>query len=374
MSYFLTEEQELFRKTVREFVDKEVRPRAAEIDETDEFPMDLWKRCAELGLTGISYPEEYGGLGADMVTELMVMEEIGKACPTLALILDVNLYTIGEILGLGTTEQKEKFVPDLASGRRIGGIASTQSQGSSNMAEWGIGAQLEGDHYVVNVTKVFQTNSLHSGTIVLSVMSEEGLIKLIVDKANTPGIETGHIERKMGLKGSDTGTIVFNNVKVPVENKLESLPFGKYSTVPFMDIGAICLGIAEEAYEKTKNYLLQRTKSFRPLASFNNISIDLAKIAADIELARSLIYTAGRLFDTRGEAGYLPFICKAWTSEMAVRNVSRCIEFYGNVGYSEETGLTRLLRDVQGLCIAEGSTGLLYAVMANMAGLPAALA
>ena len=206
MSHFYSEDQYLFRDTVREFVNSEVRPAAPEIDRSGKFPAELWKRCGELGLTGIIVPEEYGGLGETVVSELMVMEELGKACPALALILDVNCYTIGNLLDKGNAEQIAAYVPDLAAGKKLGGLSMTEGPGSLNFKEWSISASRKDDGFVVNCTKLFQTNSVQSDVIVATLRTEEGIRNFIVDM-DTPGIERGFVENKMGLAGSDTGTI-----------------------------------------------------------------------------------------------------------------------------------------------------------------------
>jgi alkylation response protein AidB-like acyl-CoA dehydrogenase len=298
----------------------------------------------------------------------MVMEEIGKASPTLGLILDVNLFTLGELMGSATPEQQKKYIPDLACGKKIGGLSSTEAQGSINMAEWNIGAVREGDHYLLNSTKLFQTNSCHASTIVITLLSPEGPVKLIVDM-DTPGIETGHIERKMGLNGSDTGTIVFKNVKVPAENLMPPTP-SPYGSVPFLDVAAICLGIAQEAYDRTFAYLSQRTKNHKKMVIVNGVGTELAKMAIEIELARNLIYNGGRMFDEGQPIYLIAPMAKAWVSELAVRTASRCIELNGAVGYCEDTGLCRLLRDAQGLCIAECSTQIQYALIQMGLGIP----
>lgn len=368
MYEYLNDDQQLIQAAVREFVDREVRPRAAEVDRTHEFPMDLYQKAAELGLTGIIVPEEYEGAGLDMVTEAMVMEEIGRACPALALCLDVNYYTMSEILGYGAEEQKRKYLPDLATGRKIGGLSSTEAPGSSNRSEWPNGAKLEGDFWRVNVTKLLQTNCVRSGVIVMNVKTEEkGSIKLIIER-EFEGVQTGAVENKIGLNGSDTGEINFVDVMVPVENELVVRP-SNYYALARTDVAAICLGIAEEAFDKTFEYLTTRTKNFKPLASFGAVGSELSRIATEIELARNTIYASAKVFDEGGDPGIMSYMAKAWTSEMAVRNVARCIELFGGAGVIEDAGLARLLRDAMALCVAEGSTHLTDAIVQDKLGI-----
>lgn len=356
MSNFFNEDQLLLRESIRRFMDEEVRPRALEIDKTHDFPMDLYKRCAELELTGITVPTEYGGMGGDMTTELMLMEELGRACPALGLIVDVNYYCMGTLLDKASPEQKQKYLPKMVTGEIIGAISSTEPPGSSNQREWGIGAVRDGDYYIVNTSKIFCTSSRYFGVVVLAVMTPEGPIKLIIDR-ETPGLSSGHVEHKMGLHGSDSGTLVLKDVRVPAANAIPYMG-GSRSIIPFMDVGAVCLGVAQEAFDKTYAYLSQRSKCGGIITQVGYVGVELAKIATEIELARNMVYSAGRMVEEDKPAQKQAAICKGWISEMAIRTVSRCIELSGNVGYIEETGLSKMLRDVQGLAIAEGSTGL----------------
>lgn len=368
-SHFLNDDQQLMREAVRNFVDEEVRPRVGEIAETAEYPYDLYQRAAELGLTGLNIPEEYGGLGLGLTTEVMMLEEIGRACPTLALALQVNSYCMSEILAYGTEEQKLKWLPDLATGRRIGGISSTEAPGSTNRPEWPVGVVRDGDEYVVNVTKLLQTNVLRSGTIVLNLKGEEGNVKLIVDKENTPGIEAAGVYHKIGLTGSDTGELTMQDVRVPAENELAA--DGKFvlSGGPKILCAAISLGIAEEAFERVLEYLKQRTKDFKPLASFGTVGSELAKMATEIELLNSQVYTAAYLDELGGNTAKEGFMAKAYGSELAVRTVSRCIELFGGVGTMVEMGLGRMWGDAQALCIAECSSTMISSIIQSHLGI-----
>jgi alkylation response protein AidB-like acyl-CoA dehydrogenase len=368
MSYFLTEEQELVRNSVRQFADEELRPVAARIDKDGEFPTDLWRKAAELGYTGVCVPEELGGLGADVTTEILIMEEIGKVIPTLGLIIDVNLFTTYMILGLGTDAQKAKYVPDLAKGVKIGALSSTEAPGSINYSEWAMGATKDNDGYIFNATKIYNTNSKSADIFVVRAKTPDGMKRFIIDK-DMPGLETGYIENKLGLSGSDTGTVKYNNVRIPAENILPDgdTPLG---LIPFLDVSAISLGIAEEVYARTFKYLSERTKAGKKIIGISAIGYQMAQMATKIEFARNFVYNAARLFDEGRPDGKLCSMSKAVVCEMAVDVCRQCIELHGAVGYCEDAGLSRYLRDAIGLTVAEVSTNIQWAMVQKYLRIP----
>ena len=368
MSYFLTEEQALIQKIARDFAQNECKPRAAEIDKTGDYPMDLWKRAAELGFTGLCIPEEFGGMGADATTEMIVMEELGKQCPTLALNIDAHMYAVASIAKAGTEEQRKKYVIPTAKGVKIAALSSTEPTGCTNYDEWTLTATDKGDHVELNGTKIFSTNAQVADIYVVMANTSDGLIQYIVEK-DYPGVETTYIENKLGLSGSNSGTLTLKKVMVPKENQFVA---GALTDVylPFLDVAAISLGMAEEVFDRTFAYLMQRTRSFKPLATLGSIPEQLAKMSAEIEFARTFIYSAARLYDEgRGEPK-LHFMAKAVVCEMAVKIISRCMELHGAVGYSEDAGIARYLRDAQGFLVAEASTAVHWYLVALMMGIP----
>jgi alkylation response protein AidB-like acyl-CoA dehydrogenase len=368
MSYFLTEEQQLIKNSVRDFVENEVKPRAIEIDKTGEYPMDLWKRCSELGFTGVCIPEKHGGLGADVTSEMVIMEELGRQSPTLALNVDAHMYAVATIEALGTEEQKMKYVVTCAKGESICALSTTEAEGSSNYSEWSFSVKDNGDSVVLNGTKIFTTNAHVADVYVVQTVTPQGLKQYIVEKG-TPGLETGHIEKKLGLSGSNSGTVNFKNVVVPKANEIISGDAPSL-LVPFLDVASISLGISEEVYERTFKYLMQRTRAGKPIATIGAIPAQLAQMSAKIEFARNFIYNAARLFDEGRPDPKLSFMAKASITEMAVEIVSRCMELHGATGYSEETGLARYLRDAQGFLVAEASTNIHWYLAAMMLGIP----
>ncbi len=370
MPYPFNEEQILMRDSIREFVKDELMEAAIEADKKQEFPEAMYKRCIELGLVGIMAPEEFGGLGAGPTTQFMVEEEIGRACPTLAVTLDVNYFVIGNLLGIATPEQCAKYIPDLATGKAIGGICSTDPTGSINFAEWPMMAEKVDGGYIVNCTKLFQTTSVHSTMMIVDVMSAEGPIKLIID-SDSPGIERGPslFEHKLGLHGSETGTMYFKDVFVPDENRLPTKP-NPNELLSLLNIAAVCLGAAQECFDRTFAYLMERTKAGKKMITINGVHTEMAKLRTDLELARSIIYRGAKMYENGEDYSVIAAMAKAWVSERACYIIHRCIELHGAVGYSEDTGLTRYLRDVEGLCIAEMSTQIHWAIISAFTGVP----
>ncbi len=367
----LTDEQQLILNNVREFVQTEVKPRAPQIDKTAQFPHDLFKRCAELGLTGLAIDEEYGGLGQGVLMEQLVMEEIAKECPVLALILDAHLLSYRLINHFGSKEQKKRFIPPTASGAQITAMASTEATGSTNFAEQQPMGKRDGDGIILNGTKLFTTNSDVAGFYIVQGMVDGEFVNVIVEKG-TPGLETGAIDHKLGMAGSSTGTVRFKNLRVPKENIL-----AEHSDVQdasfalcFLNISSISIGLAEGVLEKTKTYLLNRTRNHKPLAGFQVVAHHLAKMQTQIELAKSILERAAKLYDEGRPDVVLTFMTKAFACEMAVDVANLCIQLHGAAGYMEETGIARYLRDAKCNTIGEISTDIHYDYIALRMGLP----
>jgi alkylation response protein AidB-like acyl-CoA dehydrogenase len=353
MSYFLNEEQLLMQSAIREFAQGELQERAAEIDKTGEFPMDIWARCAELGLTGVTVPEEYDGLGADITTEMMMMEELGKVSPAIGLMLDAHLFALALIQRSGNEEMKQKYLADGASGRKIFALSATDPAGASNVPDWTMFAAETEDGFVLNGNKIFCTNSHVADVYVCMSLTATGLSNFIVEKG-TPGLGTGAFEHKIGMHGVNSGCVTYDNVKVP-KNHIMGYPTDPHCNVAILHMSMISIGAAETALEKTVEYLRNRTRQGKSLLSRGAISTKLFKIAADIEMAKGLIYTAARLLDEdRGDVR-LHFMAKAYIPEMMTQDIAKCIELHGAVGYSEDTGLSLLFRDALGCMIADGA-------------------
>ena len=366
----LNEEQQMILRSVKEFVENEVKPRAMEIDRTGEFPHDLWKRCAELGLTGSGIPEEYGGLGLGVLMEQLLMEEIAKESPVLALIVDAHLLAFRMISRAGTEEQKQRFIPKLASGEMIGSMASTEAPGSTNYTELPPMGTYDGEDLILNTTKVFITNSHVADLYVFSGMVDGQTIPCVVEKG-APGLITGQIENKLGMNGSMTGTVRCVDLRVPKENILgEAGALDKEFAAMYLNISAISLGIAEAVVEKTTKYVMNRTRFGKPLGGFQVVAHHIAKMTAQVELARSIMQRAAILHDEGTPDLRLNFICKAFTCEMAVQVADLCIQLHGAAGYTEDTGIARYLRDAKCNTIGEHPTDIHWDYLALQLGLP----
>ena len=370
MSYFLTEEQELMRNTVREFTEQEVKPQITAIEKTNAFPLDLWKRCSELGLTGVSVEEKYGGLGLDVTTELLVMQEIAKTSPTLALILDAHMLSIRVLEIYGTEEQRLKYLVPSAPGQIISAYALTDPAGSTNFKEWSPLGITSGDEIILNGTKLYVTNSHVADYYTFFGIIDDRLRHVIVDKGMT-GLETGHIEHKMGLAGTSTGTVRLRNVRVPKSNLIPLVQHGfPPLDVAYLNISAIALGLSEGVFERTKQYVLDRTRFRSPLGSFQAVAHHISQMATKIEYARSMIYSVARLYDEKRPNLTLTRMCKAMIPEWSVEISSLCLQLHGASGYCEDTGIARYMRDAKGLCIGEAPTDIHWDSIAKELRMP----
>ncbi|MEL7563313.1 MAG: acyl-CoA dehydrogenase family protein [Dehalobacterium sp.] len=369
MSYFLTEEQILMRNTVKEFAEGEVRNRIAEIEKSNQFPLDLWKRCAELGLTGIAVDEKFGGLGLDVTTELLVMEELAKELPALALILDAHMLGMRVLEMYANEEQKQKYLVPGATGEKISAFGITDPAGSSNFSEWTPLGVFDGDEIVLNNTKLYVTNSQVADFYIFNGFIDGTLCYVIIDKG-TPGLEDGHIEHKMGLAGTSTGTVSLRNVRVPKANYMAITKPPVNQNICFLNITVIALGLAEAALEKTKQFVLNRTRMGQPLASFQVVAHHIAEMATKIEFSRNMIYNAAKLFDEGTPNVMLARMAKAKIPDWVVEITSQCIQLHGGAGYCVDTGIERYMRDAKGLCIGEFPTDCHYDVIALQLGMP----
>jgi alkylation response protein AidB-like acyl-CoA dehydrogenase len=302
--------------------------------------------------------------------ETLMMEEIGKECPALALILDVHFVCFHLMDHFGTEEQKAKYVPRLASGEWIGAVSGTEPQGNTNIPEWQPMGKKDGDDIILNCTKLFCTSS-HVADIILVLGLIDGALQCVLVEKGMKGLETGHVEHKLGLAGSGTGTVRYNNIRIPKENICLIKPqMSIDAATMFLNMSAICLGLSESVFEKTKNYVLNRTRFGKPLAGNQVVAHHLAKMATQIELARSILHRAARLYDEGKPDVTLTFMNKAYVPEMAVHIANQCIQLYGGAGYMEDTGIAKYLRDAVAFQLAEYPTELHYDWIALHMGLP----
>ncbi|MFZ0641042.1 MAG: acyl-CoA dehydrogenase [Candidatus Acidiferrales bacterium] len=374
MDLGLTEEQLLLQRTVREFADSEVKPLAKELDETGHFPRDTFRKAAELGLTGVAVPEEYGGAGMDHISYAIVIEEISRACASTGVILSVqNSLYCDPVYRFGTEEQKQKFLVPFARGEKIGCYALTEPQAGSNAAALRTKAVLKGDKYVVNGTKAWITNGGAADAAIVYTNThpekgEKGMTALIVEKG-TPGFAVGKEEKKLGIHATACCELSFTDCEVPVANRIGAEGEGYKVALSTLDGGRIGIaaqatGIAQGAFEAALSYAHQRQAFGHPIADFQAIQFMLADMATEIDAARLLVRKAAWKEDTGARFSMEASIAKLFASEMATRVTHKAIQIHGGNGYSREYPVERNYRDARITEIYEGTSEIQRLVIA----------
>ncbi len=375
MDLNFTEEQEMVRKMVRDFAQKDVAPIAAEIDEKGVVPFENIKKMAHLGLLGLTVAEEYGGGGADTVSFVIAGEELSKACASTATVMAVqNSLVDASIEQFGTEEQKAKFLKPLARGEKIGAFALTEPAAGCDASAVQSTAVLEGDTYRINGRKHFITSGGFADIIVLFVMTDKeqghrGITAFIVEKG-TEGFAVGKEEHKMGIRGSNTSELLFDDVRIPVANRLGDEGEGFKIAMTVLDAGRIgvaaqAVGIAQAAYEAALEYSKQRIQFGRPICQFQAIQWMLADMATRIEAARLLTYQAALKKDAGGRYSKEASMAKLFASETAVWVADRAVQIHGGYGYMKEYSVERYYRDAKITEIYEGTSEVQRMVIAR---------
>ncbi|MEW6275749.1 MAG: acyl-CoA dehydrogenase [Bacillota bacterium] len=376
MPYLLTDEQKMLRDMVRKLCQNEIAPRAAEIDRTHAFPWENLHRLAELGLMGVPIPEEWGGAGFDFLSYIITVEEISKACASTGVILAVHT-SLGcfSLLNFGTEEQKKKYLVKLASGEWLGAYALTEPNAGSNPANLSTSARLEGDHYLVNGSKLFITSGGQAHLYVTFVRTDpgskghKGITCLLVEK-DTPGFSIGRVEEKMGIHGSATAELIFDNARVPRENLLGEEGEGFKVAMKLLDggrvgIGAQGVGIAQAALEAAIAFARQRVQFDRPIAEFQAIQFMLADMATRVEAARLLVYRAARLRDMGLPYTKEASMAKMFGTDTAMQVTTDAVQILGGYGYCKEYPVERYMRDAKITQIYEGTNQIQRIVIAK---------
>jgi butyryl-CoA dehydrogenase len=370
----LTEEQQLLQKSVREFAEAEVKPHAKEIDETHRFPRDTFQKAAELGLTGIAVPENYGGAGMDHICYSIVIEEISRVCASTGTILSVqNSLFCDPVLRFGTEEQKQKFLVPFARGEKIGCYALTEPQAGSNAAALTTKAVLKGDRYIVNGTKAWITNGGVADAAVVYVNTqpekgEKGITALVIEKGTT-GFTVGKEEKKLGVNATACTELSFSDCEVPAANRIGNEGEGYKVALSTLDGGRIGIasqatGIAQGAFEAALSYAKQRQAFGHPIADFQAIQFMLADMATEIDAARLLARRAAWKQDSGGRFSMEASIAKLFASEMSTRITHKAIQIHGGYGYSREYPVERAYRDARITEIYEGTSEIQRLVIA----------
>jgi butyryl-CoA dehydrogenase len=366
MDLALTDDQKLLQKTVREFAESEVKPRAKELDEIGHFPRDIFGKAAELGLTGIALPEAEGGAGFDHIAYGIVIEEISRCCASTGVILSVqNSLYCDPIHRFGTDEQKKKFLLPFARGERIGCYALTEPQAGSNAAALQTKAVRKGDAYVVNGTKAWITNGGAADAAIVYVNTdpskgEKGITALVVEKG-TPGFKVGKEEKKLGISATACSEMVFTDCEIPAVNRIGNEGEGYKVALSTLDGGRIGIaaqacGIAQGAFEAALAYSKERMAFGHPISQFQAIQFMLADMSTELDAARLLIRKAAWKQDTGARFSMDAAIAKLFSSEMATRVTHKAIQIHGGNGYSREYPVERNYRDARITEIYEGTS------------------
>ncbi len=374
MDFTLNEEHRLFRDMVREFVEKEVKPRARHIDETGEFPWDAIRKMGELGLLGLDVPEEYGGMGGDAMCVAIMFEELGAGCGSTALAAEAHLCLGTAAINLfGNEEQKQKYLVPLATGQSLAGLGLTEPGAGSDL-KGGIRttAYKDGNEWVINGAKMWLTNAGVADYVVLLVRTDpkggsRSLSQIIVP-TNTPGFEVGPPEKKMGLHGAWSHAVSIDNVRVPLDNLLGEEGRGLHQTLAVLDggriaIAALALGLAREAYERALAYAKERKAFGRPIFEHQAIQNKLVDMATRIEAARWMIYYAAWLKDQGRPYTKEGAMAKYLATETAEFVTREAIQIHGGYGYSREYEVERMYRDARLMSIGEGTTEIMKLVI-----------
>jgi butyryl-CoA dehydrogenase len=370
-----TEEQNMLREMIRDFAQNRIKPAAAEIDENERFPEEIVAEMAELGLMGIPYPEKFGGAGMDYVSYALAVEEIAKVCGSTALTLAAHISLgTGPIYTFGNDEQKETYLPELCSGKVLGAFGLTEPQAGSDAGATQSTAVRQGNHYVLNGTKVYCTNGSRARYITVSAVTEKGKgtkgISCFILEKGLEGFEVGKKEHKLGVRGSDTVVLHFSDVKVPKENLLGKENEGFRQMLTTLDAGrisiaAMSLGLAEGAYDVTVEYVTQRKAFGKRVADFQATQFKLADMHVQIEAARHLVFDAARRKDAGESYVREAAVAKLFASEMATRVTSQAIQLHGGYGYIRDYPVERMFRDNKLCEIGEGTSEIQRLVIAR---------
>jgi butyryl-CoA dehydrogenase len=375
MDLTFTPEQEMIRQVAREFADKELLPSAAQYDEAQEFPVQLWKKLGEMGMMGLLIPEEWGGAGVDTVSYVLALEEIARGNPSLSAAMSVtNSLTCYGIWKFGSEEQKRKFLIPLARGEKLGGYCLTEANSGSDAVKMQTTAVKKGDKYILNGSKMFITSGL-SGHIYLAfavtdkTMGANGITCFIIEKG-LPGLKVGKKFDKLGMRASDTTEIIFEDCEVPESYRLGAEGYGFKLAMQLLDGGRIgiatqALGIAQAAYEFALQYANQRQQFGRKIYDFQAIQFMIADMATRIEASRLLVYRAASMRDEGRNVGLEASMAKLFASETAMKVTTDAVQVFGGYGYIKEFPVERYFRDAKVTEIYEGTSQVQRLVIAK---------
>jgi len=375
MDFQFTEEQQLIKNMVREFAEEEVKPIAAEIDKTHKFPEATVKRMAELGLFGLTIPEELEGAGGDSIAYSTAVEELSRVDATHGTILSAHVSLgIHPIMLFGTDAQKKKYVPDLATGRKLGAFCLTEAGAGTDAAAQLTVAEKQGDKYIINGSKVFITNGAYAETFIVFAMTDKskglkGITAFIVEKT-FPGFQVGQAEDKLGICGSSTTEIIFKNCEVPVDNMLGNEGEGFKVAMQTLDGGRIgiasqAVGIAQGALEAAIDYAKDRKQFGKPIAANQGLQWMMADMAVAVDCARLLTQRAAAKKDAKERFSKEAAMAKLYASETAMSVTTKAVQIHGGIGYTKSYPVERMMRDAKITEIYEGTSQVQRMVIAG---------
>ena len=375
MSFKLTEEQLMVQSMVRDLARKEFAPKAMERDKTKEFPAENLSKLGELGLMGMMVPPEYGGSGADTVSYVLALSEVAYACASTAVVMSVHNSIVCEsILRYGTEDQKERYLNKMAPGELIGAFALTEPNAGSDPSRQTTKAVFDGDSYIINGSKRFTTTGKNAGAIIVTAKTDEkmrhkGISTFIIDQG-TPGLTVGPLEDKMGLRASDTTDLIFEDCRIPAENRLGNEGEGFLIAMTGLDGGRIgiaaqSVGVAQAAFDAAVGYAQEREQFGQAISKFQGLRWMIADMATEIEAARLLMFSAAEMKDRGENYTAQASMAKLFASEMVNRTTAKALQMHGGYGFTKEYPVERFYRDARVFTIYEGTSEIQRTVISN---------
>ena len=374
MDYLFTEEQKMIKDLAHKIAEEKIRPAAAKYDQNEEYPWDVIKVIAESDLFGLFIPEEYGGLGVNVLNLCLATEELSRACGGIAVCYAASALGTFPIVLFGNDEQKKKYLPDLAKGKKVAAFGITEPEAGSDASAIKTTARKEGDHYVLNGLKHFITNGGDAETYVVIAMTDKskgarGGSAFIVEKG-TPGFTFGKKEDKFGIRASSTRELIFNECKIPKENLLAKEGMGFIVTMKTFDmsrpgVAAQALGIAQGALELAVKYAKQRHQFGKAISSFQGIQWMLADMATEIEASRGLVYSSARMLDAGiKDVAKESAMAKMFASDVAMKVTVDALQIFGGYGYMKDYPIEKYVRDAKITQIYEGTNQIQRSIIA----------
>lgn len=376
MDFIFTDEQNMLRETVRRFTENEIKPLAAKIDKEKRVPRELINKAAELGLFGIPFPEQYGGTGMGEIGYCIMLEEVSRGCASTTVTIAAHMSLCSTAIYIsGTEEQKQKYLTQLIQGRKIGAFGLTEPQAGSDAANIQTTAVRDGDYYIINGNKIWITNGDIADVIVVFAVTDEilrakGGITVFIVERDFPGFSVGKVEDKMGIRGSSTAELAFQEMRVPKENILGQFGAGFITAMKTLDIGRVtlgagCLGAAREALKMSVEFAKKRVQFGVPIAEKQAVQWMIAEMAADIYAMENMVYRTAWMCDRGTKFTKESAICKMFCSEALDRVVDKAVQIHGGLGYMADYPIERFYRDARINRIFEGTNEIQRMVIAE---------